>query len=577
MKSLMKPAIFISALVAALILTPCCVKGYDGDDFFSELEDLENLPTEPPPTTTLTPTRGSSSADGNPFVPVVDATGTILANYTPEIGYKMADKLSDQIRLFLKHFQQKDPIGIPGAVLPDPMPLQDLSKSMGLLGSVSFKNVKLYELSQFRLTHINTDLEHMQVYVEIEMKRLVSLGDYSMKTMMKNAKGPFNITMVNVVAEGAVALERDEATGQLQATDSQMDMSCQNIIIDLKNSGMAAFVDSLGPFMFQSIKPVLLRKLNTDIRADVNKQIKKFTAKIPKDVSPLDLGIQEARRYMRKNHYDPYQLKNYSYKINLMRINVSDLWIEGLSNFNRVGDLSLSMDKGIIQFGVHVITSRLTGSFNWSVQFSNKRNIVETGKLKYTVDYLQVRLSVNQSVNINHKPVINDIDLSVGKIIVKHDGLKAFDFIIDNVVNHYVPDLLKFIIIDSIEVPLKVKAQDILEHSLVDNYSIDAILNEKVLPQLDEFVLNHAANKTYEPVVYDTTPIALKLTTTLPTTTPVTTTAEATTSAGPIETVVDTTTTNSTVSMPETNAREATTLEPTTPIVETTTTAGLYT
>lgn len=49
---------------------------------------------------------------------------------------------------------------------------------------------------------------------------------------------------------GAVALERDE-NGQLQATDSQMDMTCKQIIIDLQNSGMAALTDGLGPFMFQ--------------------------------------------------------------------------------------------------------------------------------------------------------------------------------------------------------------------------------------------------------------------------------------------------------------------------------------
>jgi hypothetical protein len=36
------------------------------------------------------------------------------------------------------------------------------------------------------------------------MKRLVSLGNYSMRTMMKSAKGPFNITMTNVVAEGNI-------------------------------------------------------------------------------------------------------------------------------------------------------------------------------------------------------------------------------------------------------------------------------------------------------------------------------------------------------------------------------------
>lgn len=39
--------------------------------------------------------------------------------------------------------------------------------------------------------------------MEIELKRLVSLGNYTMKTLMtRGAKGPFNITMIGVVAEG---------------------------------------------------------------------------------------------------------------------------------------------------------------------------------------------------------------------------------------------------------------------------------------------------------------------------------------------------------------------------------------
>ncbi|KAI5700436.1 hypothetical protein M8J76_000526 [Diaphorina citri] len=480
------------------------------DDFFSDLDKLETSTTADSATTTTE----SASQDVTTAVPEVSTAvaltndGRVLANYTPEIGYKMADTLSDQIRLFLKHFQQKDPIGIPGAVLPDPMPLPDLTKSLGILGSVTFKNIQLFELSQFRLSHINTDLERMQIYVEIEMKRLVSLGNYSMRTMMKSAKGPFNITMTNVVAEGAVALERDDK-GQLQATDSQMDMTCSNIIIDLKDSGMTTFVDGLGPFMFQSIKPVLLRKLNTDIRADINKQIKKFTAKIPKNVSPLDLGIYEARRYVRNNHYDPYQLKNYSYKINLIRVNISDLWLEGLSNFNRVGDLSLSMDHGVIQFGIHVITSKLHGYLKWSANFANKRSVTEGGTLKYSVDYLQVRISVNQSVNINNKPILDDIDLRVGKIHINHTGLKSFDIIINSIVNNYIPDILKFLIIDSIEGPLKVKIQE-------------------VLPKLDEFVSTFNENRTYPNVTYDTTPVALKLTTTA---VPETTTLVATSAA----------------------------------------------
>ncbi|XP_026687236.1 uncharacterized protein LOC103520232, partial [Diaphorina citri] len=509
----------------------------DFDDFFSDLDKLETSTTADSATTTTE--SSPASQDVTTSVPEASTAvaltndGRVLANYTPEIGYKMADTLSDQIRLFLKHFQQKDPIGIPGAVLPDPIPLPDLTKSLGILGSVTFKNIQLYELSQFRLSHINTDLERMQIYVEIEMKRLVSLGNYSMRTMMKSAKGPFQyhhdqmggalggpgpVTGLkrfpfSTTQPGAVALERDDK-GQLQATDSQMDMTCSNIIIDLKDSGMTTFVDGLGPFMFQSIKPVLLRKLNTDIRADINKQIKKFTAKIPKNVSPLDLGIYEARRYVRNNHYDPYQLKNYSYKINLIRVNISDLWLEGLSNFNRVGDLSLSMDHGVIQFGIHVITSKLHGYLKWSANFANKRSVTEGGTLKYSVDYLQVRISVNQSVNINNKPILDDIDLRVGKIHINHTGLKSFDIIINSIVNNYIPDILKFLIIDSIEGPLKVKIQEVLDHTLVGQYSIDNLLNAKVLPKLDEFVSTFNENRTYPNVTYDTTPVALKLTTT---------------------------------------------------------------
>lgn len=198
----------------------------------------------------------------------------------------------------------------------------------------------------------------------------------------------------------------------------------------------------------------------------------------------------------------------------MAQLNISDLWLEGLSNFNRVGDLSLSMDKGMIQFGIHVITSKLKGYFKWCVTFSGKRSVTESGMLQFNVDYLQVRISVNQSVNINNKPVIDDIDVRLGKINIKHDGLNSLDFIIESVVNNYIPDILKILIIDSIEEPLKWKVQEILNHTLVDKYSIDNILNDKVLPKLDEFVTSYNENKTYDNIKYDTTPAALRVSST---------------------------------------------------------------
>lgn len=125
---------------------------------------------------------------------------------------------------------------------------------------------------------------------------------------------------------------------------------------------------------------------------------------------------------------------------------------------------------------------------------------------------------MNQSININNKPVIDDIDVRLGKIKIKHDGLKSLDFIIESIVNRYIPDILKNLIIDSIEEPLKWKVQEILNHTLVNKYSIDNLLNDKVLPKLDEFVTNYNDNKTYPDVNYDTTPAALSTSTPIITT-----------------------------------------------------------
>ena len=41
-------------------------------------------------------------------------------------------KLSDQVREILEHYKQEDPVGIPGAPIPDPMPIPDMRHSFSL-------------------------------------------------------------------------------------------------------------------------------------------------------------------------------------------------------------------------------------------------------------------------------------------------------------------------------------------------------------------------------------------------------------------------------------------------------------
>lgn len=71
-------------------------------------------------------------------------------------------RLGDQIRAILKHYQQDDPIGLPGAPISDPMSIPDMQNSFSIY-SMEFKNIQVFGLSKFRIDKIDSDLALMQV------------------------------------------------------------------------------------------------------------------------------------------------------------------------------------------------------------------------------------------------------------------------------------------------------------------------------------------------------------------------------------------------------------------------------
>ena len=84
-----------------------------------------------------------------------------------DVGAKLAQgekRLSDQIRLILKHYQQPDPLGLPGAPIPDPMSVPDMKHSFSMY-TMNFKEIKVYGLSKFRIEHVRSELALMQVRI----------------------------------------------------------------------------------------------------------------------------------------------------------------------------------------------------------------------------------------------------------------------------------------------------------------------------------------------------------------------------------------------------------------------------
>lgn len=399
------------------------------------------------------------------------------------------ERLSDQIRSVIKHYKEFGTVTVPDASVPDPMPIPTTKKTFSG-NDMTFTNTKVYGLSNFTIEHVNTDLDKMQVYVAIYMKRLVILGNYTAKVFFRKVAGPYNVTLLYVEASGAAALVKDKE-GNLQASDSEMDMTFMDSKVNFGNMGimgtlLQGMAASAGPVLFDAIKPIVLTEINQKVREDINKKIKKIGTKFAETGTkpPLDIALEEGRNYVRENGYDPYVIDNYVLKYmptnnSLFKVNISNLTLTGLSNFRRVGEVSLSMDSGTVQMGIHLATSKLRGKCTWSLVIGQfQRN----GQTNFTVDYVQGRGFVNQSLDVTKHPVLEDLDVNVGKVRLKMRGSGPFDIVVEALVNT-LPDLIRHVIVDAIEAPMKFGIQQIL-----NEVNVEEVL-ERQLPELDKMGL----------------------------------------------------------------------------------------
>ncbi|XP_050538459.1 neurofilament heavy polypeptide-like [Daktulosphaira vitifoliae] len=398
------------------------------------------------------------------------------------------EKLSEQIRKVLLHYQRPDPIGFPGAPIPESLSIPPMRKNFGM-ADMTFTNMTIHGLSKFTVERVNTDLDNMQVYVLLKIRRLYILGNYTMKTWFSRpAAGPFNVTLIDVDAEAAAALEPD-ADGYLQTNETEMDMQFADCNLDFKNLGFMAsvfqgMISTVGSVLFDGIKPFIINEVNTNMRADINNQIKTITSKLPKMKMPVtDMAVIEGRKYVMRMGYDPYRLTDRKIKEGPFSFTISNLTVYGLSKFRRVGEIGVSLRGHVLQLTAHVITSKIHGSLNWAYELVLTKNFNRTGMTNFTIDHLQVRAVVNQSLDIREKPILHKLDIEVGNINILMDRQVPLDYVVEIAVNS-LPPLLRHIIVDALEEPIKIKVQ-----TLLNDIRVDQMVEER-LPELDNLTNN---------------------------------------------------------------------------------------
>lgn len=392
-------------------------------------------------------------------------------------------RLGDQIRAILKHYQQDDPVGLPGAPIPDPMSVPDMKHSFSM-HTMHFNHVNVYGLSKFRIEHVESELARMQVSVAVRLDSLNIHGLYRLKTWLSESTGNFTSKLTGVNVEGLARLEV-ATDGKLQAANIDMDLTFDKIDLDFKNLGFFAnffqgVINSIGSFLFDSIKPFILKEVNTNVRGEVNKHISQLPQYFPNSISPFDMAVAEARKQVSEMGYDPYKLKDYSQIAGIFTVTSSHTWITGLASFYRMGNITITLENGIVYALLDVGTQELKGMTHWEVSVIGGF-LSRAGTVSFTVQYFRVQIKLSQSLDTRKRATLEELELELGNIQARVHGAGTLDYLMEAGIN-IVPNLLRYQIMDAIEGPLRRRIQ--IELSKVD---VEKLIDEKI-PMIEEQV-----------------------------------------------------------------------------------------
>ncbi|CAH2099579.1 unnamed protein product [Euphydryas editha] len=396
---------------------------------------------------------------------------------------KGEEKMSEYILQILEHFKKPNPVGIPGAKVPDPYNVPDMKQSISL-GTLYFKNTAVYGISKFRILFVNAEIGAMEVHAALAIDNLQAKGNYTMSTWLNRVQGPFtvDITGINISAKANLGVERD---GKLRAQDIVIDIAFSTIAMNFENAGffggmLQGVVNSIGTFLFDSIKPYVLKEAYTKARDEINKKLDEVAGdmQFPNSISPLDMVIADVRKKVRDMEMDPYKVNDYNTSASVFTVSLTETWVTGISSFQRVGNITLKMENNTVIADFEIGTQKLEGTTQWDIAAISGL-VSRAGRASFSVEYISGRLILAQPLDTRKNPIFRDLDLDVGNIQVRFDGAGTLDYVIEFAVN-ILPNLLRYQIIDALEGPIKERIQQEL-----NKLNVEEIIKQE-LPKVDE-------------------------------------------------------------------------------------------
>ncbi|KAL4705649.1 hypothetical protein ACJJTC_011211 [Scirpophaga incertulas] len=393
-------------------------------------------------------------------------------------------KLSGNILDILEHFKQPNPVGLPGANVPEPFPVPDMKQTVTFGTTVYFKNTAVYGISKFRIVYINAEIGAMEVHAVMAIDKLQARGNYTMSSWVQRAQGPFTVDVAGllVTARANLGVERD---GKLRAQDINIDISFKDIMVNFENLGFfgsmfQGLINTIGSFLFDSIKPYILKEAYVKVRTEINAKLDEVAGdmQFPNSISPLDMVIADSRKKIREMNYDPYQIKDYNTTVSIFSVALSHTWITGLSSFQRVGNITLKMENNTLIADFEIGTQKLEGMTQWEI-VAVSGLMSRAGTASFSVEYVSARIVLGQPLDTRKRPQMRDLDLEIGNIQVRCDGAGTLDYVIEFAVN-ILPNLLRYQIMDALEGPISERIQQEL-----DKIEVEETIKQE-LPEIDK-------------------------------------------------------------------------------------------
>ncbi|EDW64788.2 uncharacterized protein Dvir_GJ20625 [Drosophila virilis] len=371
------------------------------------------------------------------------------------------NKLAAQIEALLEHYKQEDPVGLPGAPVPDPIEVPDMAKNMGI-SNLNMMKVKAYGLSKFRIASINADFKEMMIEAGIQLDEMLVKGNYILSSFFSKTNGPFTVLLKNVYVRGSATLgvERD---GHLTTEQIKMDITFGEMAMDFQNLGFLgsvfqSVINSAPNVVFDAMKPFMLQEADKQLRTEINAFIEKNMGdrRMPNSITPLDSAIAEGRKLVRQKGLDPYHVADMNRTMGVFSVQLSNTWINGISSFYRVGNITAAMQNNTVSLRLQVGTQQITGAGQWELGFGL---VTRVGHVQFTVQYIRATVEISQPLDTRQRPQINDLQLDMGNIQVRCDGAGTLDYVMEFAVN-VLPNLLRYQIMDAIENPIKQRVQE---------------------------------------------------------------------------------------------------------------------